>query len=64
MGVLPGAHLLLGGRMEYPHMLYKDGEIGEDWVIVYDAEEEAKAVKHGYIRHGAPKPDKRKAKQA
>jgi hypothetical protein len=50
--------------MEYPHMLYKDGEIGEDWVIVWNAEEEAKAVKQGYIRHGAPKPDKRNGKQA
>jgi hypothetical protein len=50
--------------MEYPHMLYKDGEIGEDWVIVYDADEEAKATKLGYIRHDAPKPEKRKGKSS
>jgi hypothetical protein len=46
--------------MEYPHMLYRDGVVGDDWLIVADAEEEAKAARKGYLRHDAPK--KRKPK--
>lgn len=47
---------------EYPRMLYKGGnlpkagvepKVGDDYVIVADAGEEAHAVKEGYSRHDA-----------
>lgn len=48
---------------EYPHMLYQGGEVGEDWVIVADAAEEAEVAAKGYVRAGE-KPPKRARKAA
>lgn len=47
---------------EYPLMLYKDGDLLGEWVIVNDAAEEAAQAEAGYVRHDA-KPAK-KAKGA
>ena len=47
-------------HQEYPHMVYRDGAVGDDWLIVADADEEAKAASKGYVRLDAPK--RRKAK--
>ena len=47
---------------EYPHMLYKDGAVGEDWRIVADAAEETVAAEAGYLRAGESPKRARKGK--
>lgn len=37
-------------HQEYPHMLYKNGKVGDDYMIVADPGEEAAATKDGYAR--------------
>lgn len=45
---------------DYPHMLYKNGEPGDDYMIVADPGEEAAAEKDGYARANAAPAKKRK----
>lgn len=40
--------------MDYPRMIYHDGEVGEDWRIVTSAEEEQAAAADGYLSHDNP----------
>lgn len=40
-------------HQEYPHMLYKDGTVGDDFMVVADPGEEAAAAKDGYARADA-----------
>lgn len=55
-------------HQEYPHMLYKAGVVGRDYMVVADPGEEAAAKKDGYFRAGesgdepAAKPAKKAAK--
>lgn len=48
-------------HQEYPHMLYRDGKVGADHLVVDNPGEEAAAKAQGYLRVGA-KPEKTKAK--
>lgn len=45
---------------EYPLMIFQSGEVGEDWVIVENKEDEAEAANRGYVRAGE-KPKRKKA---
>ena len=45
-------------HQEYPHMLYRDGKVCDDYMIVGDPGEEAAAKKQGYARAGDKKPVK------
>lgn len=45
-------------HQEYPKMLYKGGEVGDDFMVVAAPGEDAAAEKDGYARAGEGKPKK------